>query len=93
MKITRMIVDNLKLTYKVRFVKFDEETASWIEVDSMVAREKVGHAIRFAIRRQEKQALKAKKKARAHHPLSFITSMYVTQSQKAVTRKWNAKKH
>ena len=81
MKITRMIVDNLKLTHKVRFVKFDEETASWIEVDSMVAREKVGQAIRSAIRRQEKQALKAKKKARAHHPLSFITSMDVSSSE------------
>ena len=75
MKITRMIVDKLKFTHKVRFVKFDEETASWIEVDSMVAREKVGQAIRLAIRRQEKKALKAKKKAQAHHPLSLITSM------------------
>ena len=81
MKITRMVVDSLKLTHKVRFVKFDEETASWIEVDSMVAREKVGQAIRLAIRRQDKQALKAKKKARAHHPLSFITSMDVSSSE------------
>ena len=81
MKFTKMIVDNLKLTHKVRFVKFDEETASWIEVDSMVAREKVGQAIRLAIRCQEKQALKAMKKAQARHPLSFITSMDVSSSE------------
>ena len=81
MKFTKMIVDNLKLTHKVRFVKFDEETASWIEVDSMVAREKVGQAIRLAIRRQEKQALKAMKKAQARHPLRFITSMDVSSSE------------
>ena len=81
MKFTKMIVDNLKLSHKVRFVKFDEETASWIEVDSVVAREKVGQVIQLAIHCQEKQALKAMKKAQAYHLLSFITSMDVSSSE------------
>ena len=78
MNITKRVVHDLKMNHKVRFVKFDEETASWIEVDSNIAREKVGHAIRFALRRQEKQALKVNKKTRKCHPLRFAISMNET---------------
>ena len=65
MNITKMIVDELQMIHNIRFVKFSEETASWEEVDGFVAREKVGHAIRFAIQREKKQALKADKKKKA----------------------------
>ena len=60
MNLTKQIVDELQLFHGMRFVKFNEETASWMEVDSYVAREKVGHTIRFAIQREQKQALKKK---------------------------------
>ncbi|KAL7571869.1 hypothetical protein ACA910_002941 [Epithemia clementina (nom. ined.)] len=75
MNITKAIVDELQISHGIRFVKFDDETASWVVVDTLVAREKVGHAIRFAIRREEKQALKASKKS----------SMPVSQSQHSNT--------
>ena len=58
MNLTKQIVDELEMFHGMRFVKFNDETASWEQVDSSVAREKVGHAIRFAIRREQKQALK-----------------------------------
>ena len=62
MNVTRMIVDDLRMNHSVRFVKFDDETASWVEVEPTVAREKVGHAIRSAMHREEKKAIKARKK-------------------------------
>ena len=76
MNITKMILDDLIMNHKARFVKFNQETASWMEVDSIVARDKVRHAIRFAIRRQEKQTLKEKRKQKArhiHYPLRYAT--------------------
>ena len=62
MNLTKQIVDELEMFYGMRFVKFNDETASWEQVDSSVAREKVGHTIRFAIRREQKQAVKKQTK-------------------------------
>ncbi|KAL7571867.1 hypothetical protein ACA910_002940 [Epithemia clementina (nom. ined.)] len=74
MNITKTIVDELQMNHGIRFVKFDEETTSWVEVDDLTAREKVGHAIRFAMRREEKQAIKAtnKKSNRALRQLKHV---------------------
>ena len=55
MDVIRGVVDDLRIHHRVRFVKLDATTSSWIEVEDMIAREKVGQAIRSAIHRKEKK--------------------------------------
>ena len=48
--IFREIIDHLQLENNCRFVKYNKETKSWIELDAAETRDKVGHALRFAVR-------------------------------------------
>ncbi|KAL7568207.1 hypothetical protein ACA910_004208 [Epithemia clementina (nom. ined.)] len=50
MKITKNIVDRLHDELGCRFVKFDNSTAAWVELSRIESRDKVGHALRFAIK-------------------------------------------
>lgn len=50
MKITKSILDRLHNDHGCRFVKFDSELAEWVELTPSESRDKVGHALRFAIR-------------------------------------------
>jgi len=56
MEITRDAVAVLQQSYGSRFVKYDEQSSSWIEVPQNVAREKLGHAIRFALQKDKRRA-------------------------------------
>ncbi|KAL7580397.1 hypothetical protein ACA910_004422 [Epithemia clementina (nom. ined.)] len=54
MKITKSIVDCLQNDHGCRFVKFDSDLAHWVELNPVESRDKVGHALRFAIRSHSK---------------------------------------
>mmetsp|Transcript_6983 Transcript_6983/g.19596 ORF Transcript_6983/g.19596 Transcript_6983/m.19596 type:complete len:289 (+) Transcript_6983:204-1070(+) len=54
MKITKDIIKHIQTDLKCRFVKFDTESGSWLEVTPNEARDKVGHALRFAIKGSRK---------------------------------------
>ena len=48
MAVTRTLYENLKRTN--RFLKLNEETGLWEDISALAARDKVGHALRFANR-------------------------------------------
>jgi hypothetical protein len=48
MAITKMIY--FKVSETSRFLKFDDNEKAWVEINSMAARDKVSHALRFASR-------------------------------------------
>ncbi|KAL7573574.1 hypothetical protein ACA910_008710 [Epithemia clementina (nom. ined.)] len=57
-EITRRIIQDLKQTHGCRFLGYDEDNDSWSEISSRLVRDKVSHALRFAIRRRHKKKQK-----------------------------------
>ena len=57
MKITKNIVDRLQNEHGCRFVKFNTDSAAWVELSRVESRDKVGHALRFAIKGSKKTQL------------------------------------
>lgn len=52
MKMTREIVMEMKTVYKARFIRL--EGRKWIEIPESLARDKVSHALRFALKKAQK---------------------------------------
>ena len=48
--ITRRIIQELKQKHGCRFLGYDKKTESWTEISPRLVRDKVSHALRFAIR-------------------------------------------
>ena len=65
MKITKNIVDRLHNDYGCRFVKFDTDLAFWVELSRIESRDKVGHALRFAIKGAPKKSLTRRRRSSA----------------------------
>ena len=63
MKITKSIVDCLQKDHGCRFVKFDCDLAEWVELNPVESRDKVGHALRFAIKRTKVKATKVESRS------------------------------
>ena len=53
MKITKSVLDCIQKEHGCRFVKFDSNSAAWVELTRVESRDKVGHALRFAIKRSQ----------------------------------------
>ena len=58
MKITQSVLDCIQKEHGCRFVKFDSNSAAWVELTRVESRDKVGHALRFAIKRNQPKVSK-----------------------------------
>lgn len=83
MTVTKSLYEYLKTTS--RFLKFNDKTKSWEEITSLAARDKVGHALRFAINtgNTEKKRMKSKRGHRRAGSDFSAASLTSISSQKS----------
>ncbi|KAL7580396.1 hypothetical protein ACA910_004421 [Epithemia clementina (nom. ined.)] len=79
MKITKDVLDCIRNEHGCRFLKFDSDLAKWVELSKVEARDKVGHALRFAIKRNNK--IKTKTTTAATSSLRRQSSTVVQKRQ------------
>lgn len=75
MKITKGVLDCLRKNHGCRFVKFDPDLTEWAELTPAQMRDKIGHALRFALRRSN------------HRSQSSESSLDSSGSASSVTKK------
>lgn len=75
MKITKNVLNCLSKDHGCRFFKFDPDLAAWAELTPAQMRDKIGHALRFALRRNN------------HGPLSSEVSLDSSGSRSSVTKR------
>ncbi|CAB9530771.1 expressed unknown protein [Seminavis robusta] len=64
MQVTKALYEHLKTTS--RFLKFNDKENAWEEISALAARDKIGHALRFAVNNVTNTEKKRRKNKRGH---------------------------